>query len=177
MLKRRHIPEPHNEHPNVVPLIDVMLCIIVFYMLAAKIGVASGADESIRIPVTTLGSELNKVGGGTNTLILNVRERVGEPAVTAMVDGGSGQLVELPLTDTTSGRRTLRDTLRAFIVGKDGVQGTADDNPQLKVVIRADGEMTYKSFMPVMLNITDAGVTNILHNTAKPGSAAAGGTP
>ena len=167
MLKRRQIPESRATHPNVVPLIDVMLCIIVFYMLAARIGVSSGADESIRIPVTTLGSELNKVGGGTNTLILNVRERVGEPVVTAMVDGGSGQLVELALTDPT-GKRPLRDTLHALLIGKDGLPNTADDNAQYKVVIRADGEMTYQSFMPVMLSVTDAGITNILHNTAKP---------
>lgn len=168
MLRRRHIPESHATHPNVVPLIDVMLCIIVFYMLAAKIGVVTGADDSIRIPVTTLGRDLNEVGGGTNTLILNVRERVGEPEVTAMVDASSGQLVELPIEDREAGTHPLRDVLHALIVGKDGIAGTPDDNGQLKVVIRGDGEMTYKSFMPVMLSVTDAGVTNILHNTAKP---------
>ena len=166
-IRRRHIPDSHGEHPNVVPLIDVMLCIIVFYMLAAKIGVASGADESIRIPVTTLGKELGEVGS-TNTLILNVRERVGEPLVTAMVDGGNGQLQELPIEDRRAGTRPLRDTLHALIIGKDGIPNTADDNPSLKVIVRGDSEMKYKTFMPVMLSITDAGVTNIFHNTAKP---------
>lgn len=165
-LKRRHIPDSHGEHPNVVPLIDVMLCIIVFYMLAAKIGVTSGADESIQIPVTALGTELSKVGS-TNTLILNVRERVGEPFVTAMVEQGTG-VQEIAVEDKRAGTRPLRDILRALIIGKDGKQGTADDNPDLKVVVRGDREMTYRTFMPVMLSITDAGVTNILHNTAKP---------
>ena len=166
-IRRRHIPESHGEHPNVVPLIDVMLCIIVFYMLAAKIGVASGADESIRIPVTTLGKELGEVGS-TNTLILNVRERVGEPLVTAMVDGGSGGLQEIAVEDRRAGTRPLRDTLRSLLIGKDGQPNTADDNPNLKVIVRGDTEMTYKTFMPVMLSVNEAGVKNVFHNTAKP---------
>jgi biopolymer transport protein ExbD len=164
-FKRRHIPDAHGEHPNVVPLIDVMLCIIVFYMLAAKIGVSSGADETIQIPVTALGKELTEVGG--NTLILNVRERVGQPFVTAMVEQGS-DVQEIAVEDKRAGTRPLRDTLRALLIGKDGKPNTADDNPTLKVVIRGDRDMTYRTFMPVMLSVTDAGVTNILHNTAKP---------
>jgi biopolymer transport protein ExbD len=164
-LKRRHIPDSHAEHPNVVPLIDVMLCIIVFYMLAAKIGVSSGADETIQIPVTALGKELSEVGG--NTLILNVRERVGQPFVTAMVEQGS-DVQEIAVEDKRAGTRPLRDVLRALLIGKDGKQGTSDDNPDLKVIVRGDGDMSYRTFMPVMLSITDAGVTNILHNTAKP---------
>ena len=165
-LNRRHSPEARSEHPNVVPLIDVMLCIIVFYMLAAKIGVTSGADESIQIPVTALGTELSAVGS-TNTLILNVRERVGQPFVTALVEQGSG-VQELAVEDKRSGTRPLRDVLRALIIGKDGKPNTADDNPELKVIVRGDRDMSYRIFMPVMLSITDAGVTNILHNTAKP---------
>jgi biopolymer transport protein ExbD len=164
-FKRRRIPDSHAEHPNVVPLIDVMLCIIVFYMLAAKIGVSSGADETIQIPVTALGKELSEVGG--NTLILNVRERVGQPFVTAMVEQG-GDVQEIAVEDKRTGSRPLRDVLRALLIGKDGKQGTADDNADLKVIVRGDGDMTYRTFMPVMLSITDAGVTNILHNTAKP---------
>lgn len=164
--KRRHIPDSHGEHPNVVPLIDVMLCIIVFYMLAAKIGVTSGADETIQIPVTALGTELAKVGS-TNTLILNVRERVGEPFVTAMVDRDAG-VQEIAVVDKRAGTRPLRDVLRALVIGKDAKQGTSDDNQDLKVIVRGDRDMSYRTFMPVMLSITDAGVTNILHNTAKP---------
>jgi biopolymer transport protein ExbD len=165
-LKRRHIPDARSEHPNVVPLIDVMLCIIVFYMLAAKIGVTSGADETIQIPVTALGKELGEVGS-SNTLILNVREAVGQPFVTAMVEAGQG-VQELPVENKQAGTRPLRDVLRGLIVGRDGQVNTADDNPNLKIIIRGDSSMTYASFMPVMLSITDAGVTNIFHNTAKP---------
>ena len=170
-LKRRHIPDSHSEHPNVVPLIDVMLCIIVFYMLAAKIGVANGVDPTIQLPVTTLGTELAKVGS-TNTLIVNANERkdrgvpTGEPMVTALVEGGT--IAEILVEDRRAGTRPLRDVVRALVIGRDGKPNTADDNPTLNVIIRGDSGMTYRVFMPVMLSITDAGVTNIFHNTAKP---------
>lgn len=169
MLKRRHLRESHFEHPNVVPLIDVMLCIIVFYMLAARIGVDSGADQTIVVPVTALGTELEKIG--TNNLIVNVRERAGEPEVTARVDGGGGggdgvQLLSVG-NARVPGRAPLKDALLALRIGRDGREGTADDRPDLGVIVRGDGDMSYKTFMPVMIAIADAGVRNVYHNTRK----------
>lgn len=163
MIRRRHIPESRSEHPNVVPLIDVMLCIIVFYMLAARIGVETGADKTIQIPVTALGRELTEIG--TNNIIVNVREAMGAPSVTAMVENGRG-VQTFSVDGKVPGQ--LRDALRALIIGRDGKPNTDDDRADLGVIVRGDGEMSYKSFMPVMVAITDAGVKNIFHNTAKP---------
>ncbi len=163
-LRRRHMPEPRNDHPNVIPLVDVMLCMIVFYMLAAKIGVDNGADKTIQIPVTQLGKEMTEVG--INNIVVNVRETLSQPDVTAMVENGKG--VQSLSVDGSGGRASLREVLQALRIGKDGKEGTADDKADLTVIIRGDGEMTYKTFMPVMLAVTDAGVKNIWHNTAKP---------
>jgi biopolymer transport protein ExbD len=33
------MPAAHATHPNVTPLIDIVMCLIIFYMLVAKIGV------------------------------------------------------------------------------------------------------------------------------------------
>lgn len=169
-MRRRHLQEPYAAHPNVVPLIDVMLCIIVFYMLAARIGVDSGADQTITVPVTLLGTELEKIG--TNNIIVNVREQLGEPAVTAMVENGSG--VQMFSVGSQKARYAgynrvapLKDALQALRIGRDGREGTADDRPDLGVIVRGDGEMSYKSFMPVMVAIADAGVRNVSHNTKK----------
>jgi biopolymer transport protein ExbD len=166
MRKKRHMPEAHGEHPNVVPLIDVMLCIIVFYMLAAKIGVSSGADESIKLPETNFGKELRDVGS-TNTLIVNVTERLNEPFITAVVEGGSS-LQELSVKTDDKTRRSLETELKKLRFGADGKPNTADDNPDLKVIVRGDGEeLTYRAFFPVMVAITNAGVSNVFHNTKK----------
>ena len=164
-MKRRPLPESPVSHPNVVPLIDVMLCIIVFYMLAARIGVDSGADKTITVPTTALGTELEKIG--TNNVIVNVRENAGEPTVTARVENGQGVQTLSVGPTADGGVASLRDVLHALIVGRDGRPGTADDRPDLGVIVRGDAEMTYKSFMPVMIAITDAGVRHIFHNTKK----------
>lgn len=169
-IRRRHIPDSHSNHPNVIPLVDVMLCMIVFYMLAAKIGVDNGADRTIQLAVTSLGTEMQKVG--VNNIVLNVRETLGEPDVTAMVESGRG--VESLSVAGTVGRPPLREVLRALRLGKDGKEGTEDDKPDLSVIIRGDAEMTYKTFMPVMLAVTDAGIKNVWHNTAKPTADAQG---
>ena len=93
------MPESHSTHPNVTPLIDVVMCLIIFFMLVAKIGVNTGADPSITIPVTQLGSELKDLG---NTLMLNVREVADEPFVTALVDKSSTRPQEMKLVDTVT---------------------------------------------------------------------------
>src|SRR3569832_514922 len=103
-MRRRHIPESHGNHPNVTPLIDIVMCLIIFFMLVAKIGVSTGADQSITIPASILGQELKDPG---QALTLNVRPFVGdEPMVTSNVEGGS-QAQEIKLVDTVTNTRPL----------------------------------------------------------------------
>src|SRR5438552_2805460 len=107
---RRHLPESHSNHPNVTPLIDIVMCLIIFFMLVAKIGVSTGADQSIAIPATILGQELKDPG---QALTLNVRPGVGdEPMVTALVEGSTNQPQEIKLVDTVANTRPLLETLR-----------------------------------------------------------------
>jgi len=173
MPKVHHMPEAHTEHPNVVPLIDVMLCIIVFYMLAAKIGVESGADKDIRLTAVTFGKQLKDVGT-TGQLIINVRELLDQPFVSAAVSDGSGTpigssgLYELKVVDPSTGKRHLYEFLRRVRMGPDGKENTPDDNKDMKVTIRGDAEMPYRTFFPVLKDVMDAGVKNIFHAAEKP---------
>ena len=41
-MRRHHLPESHGTHPNVTPLIDVVMCLIVFFMLVAMVAQARG---------------------------------------------------------------------------------------------------------------------------------------
>ena len=41
-MRRHKMPDAHADHPNVTPLIDVVMCLFIFYMLVAKIGVNTG---------------------------------------------------------------------------------------------------------------------------------------
>src|SRR3954471_4468806 len=137
-MKRRGLPESHATHPNVTPLIDIVMCLIIFYMLVAKIGVNTGADPSIAIPTAQLGKDLKDLG---NTLILNVREIAGTPFVTALVDNSQRSPQEVKIVDTQTNTHPLAEVLRRLRYGNDlkpGGTGANADNNDFKIIIRGD---------------------------------------
>ena len=70
MRIRRGMPEIKEGNVNVTPLIDIVMCLIIFFMLVAKIGVDTGADRRITIPESLQGLDIGDMG---NTLTLNVQ--------------------------------------------------------------------------------------------------------
>jgi len=152
-MRRKQMPSSHGNHPNVTPLIDIVMCLIIFFMLVAKIGVNTGDDPSISIPATKLGKEIADRG---QALTLNVRPGLGDdPMVTALVEGGSGEAQEIKLVNTTTNTRPLLETLKKI----------KKDNPELKIIIRGDEEMGYKYLEPVLITCTEAKVKNVNFNT------------
>src|SRR5437764_4185412 len=161
-MKRRHIPESRATHPNVTPLIDVVMCLIIFFMLITKIGVNTGADTKITIPASILGNELKDQG---NALTLNVREGPGDqPMVTALVEAGSAEPQEIKLIDTATGSRPLLKLLQKLRDGDSANNIPA--NPDFKIIIRADKEMGYRFLAPVLEQCMLAKVKNVNFNTA-----------
>src|SRR5437016_3949266 len=162
-MRRRHIPESHATHPNVTPLIDVVMCLIIFFMLVAKIGVKTGADASISIPASILGNELKDPG---NALTLNIRQGAGEqPMVTALVEATASEPQELRLIEPGTNRRPLLEVLRRLREGDP--KSNLAPNPDFKVIIRADKEMGYRYLEPVLITCMEAKVKNVNFNTAK----------
>ena len=168
-IKRKFGPPPVlSNHPNVTPLIDVVMCLIIFYMLVAKIGVATGADETITVPESLIGGDIRDFG---NTLTLNVRAGVGgQPLVSALV---GGKVTELALKDGDAA--PLRDALRQIRFGRDGTANTPDDNPDFKVIIRADENAPYTAIEPVLMACAEAAVRNVAFNTRRVGGPVVGG--
>ena len=164
-MRRHHIPESHGNHPNVTPLIDIVMCLIIFFMLVAKIGVSTGADQTINIPASELGQELKDPG---QALTLNVRPGAGDdPLVTALVEGSTNVPQEIKLVDNVTGRRPLLEVLQKIRNGADGKPNTADDKTDLKIIIRGDQEMGYKYLEPVLITCVEAKVKNVNFNTSK----------
>ncbi len=164
MKARRGIPEMKEGNVNVTPLIDIVMCLIIFFMLVAKIGVDTGADRRITIPASLQGLEIKDMG---NTLTLNVQPGAGEqPMVTALVEGVQQ---DVKLVDGTGGKPLL-NTLLKFRYGKDlrpgGVNESAD-NPEFKIIIRGDEEMGYQYLEPVLITCAEANVKNVNFNTRK----------
>ncbi|HEX8340816.1 MAG TPA: biopolymer transporter ExbD [Tepidisphaeraceae bacterium] len=158
-----HMPASHTSHPNVVPLIDIIMCLIIFFMLVAKIGVDTGEDEKIKIPLGLLGQEMKSFD---NTLLVNVKESSGLAEVSALVEAGKGR-ERLVLEGGGTGRR-LVDTLRLLRYGSDkkkGGGGSAADNDAMKLIIRGDADMTFGVLQKVLVAANEAGVTSVNFQT------------
>ena len=165
-MAKRHIPESHGGHPNVTPLIDVVMVLIVFFMLVAKIGVSTGAEQ-MDIPESMQGVDIEDMG---NTLLLNVRAtRAGTgdmPYVTALLrskETGEPIAQELKIVDPTTGKRQQLDTLKWFRAG--ATSGVP--NPEFKVIIRGEADMGYRFLEPVLITCAEADVKNVNFNTKK----------
>jgi biopolymer transport protein ExbD len=146
MLRRRYRPIPRFSEAtvNVTPLIDVVMVLIVFFMLVARIGISTGA-EAMPLPSTLTGVKIEDLG---NTLTLNVHyENLNQPQVMALV---GGEMRELPLTDGRGGQPLL-DTLKAL----------RERNKDFKVIIRAPKAMPYRYLEPILQACAQAAVKNV----------------
>jgi biopolymer transport protein ExbD len=165
MKLRRGLPQIKEGNVNVTPLIDVVMCLIIFFMLVAKIGVDTGADRRITIPASLQGLDIKDMG---NTLTLNIQPGPGEqPIVTALI---GGVVQEVKLVDPASGAKPLLNTLLKFRYGKDlraGGSNELADNPDFKIIIRGDSEMGYQYLEPVLITCAEANVKNVNFNTRK----------
>lgn len=164
---RHGMPEMREGTINVTPLIDIVMCMIIFFMMVAKIGVTSGKDKTIDIPATILGTELKSYG---NTLTLNVRAKPGfdMPEVTAVVDGSSREPQPIAVIEPgPTPRKPLTEVLKRQRYGPDGKLNTADDNPEFKVIIRGERNMEYYYLEPVLIACAEASVKHVNFNTRK----------
>src|SRR6476661_8489119 len=149
-MKRHSMPAMKESGVNVTPLIDIVMVLIVFFMLVAKIGVTRGEDSDIPLPSTILGKKLDTL---SNTLTLNAHwNRNGdEPILDAMVDG---QKRELHVTKQYAGQKDeeLARVLAAW-------RGTQQDKANL--IIRADQDMPYRQLELVLLAAAQAEIANV----------------
>src|SRR5215216_1476559 len=96
MRSKHAMPEMKEGSVNVTPLIDVVMCLIIFFMLVAKIGVSTGA-EKMELPETVRGKKIEELG---DSLVINVTDNN-----DTMTDA-SGQPVLIPGTNRPRKLRT-----------------------------------------------------------------------
>ncbi len=150
---KHQMPESHSTHPNVVPLIDIIMCLIIFYMLIAKIGVDTGEDETIKLPFGRLGKEIKSMD---KSLLVNVKEVNGQPEISAMIDSTSGKGREnLFLEGGGSGRRFV-DVLKKL---------RKDFGDDFKLIVRGDQDMTFSVLQQVLLSAAQANVKSLNFQT------------
>ena len=157
-MKRHRMPDMKEGTVNVTPLIDIVMVLIVFFMLVAKIGVSRGIDEDIPLPSTIMGKSMESLSN-TLTLNIHINKSGDEPFITALVDG---QKRELHLTKQYSSGtdEELQRVLTAFH------QQFAD---KATIILRADKDLPYRQLEPVLLACASAGIGNVSYET-KPDS-------
>jgi biopolymer transport protein ExbD len=186
MSKKHSMPEMKEGSVNVTPLIDVVMCLIIFFMLVAKIGVSTGAAK-MELPETILGKKIEDLG---DTLMINVMNspmtliidpttnlpmknakgqnqyrKMGDPyddlLVTAMVDQfqGKGEAKEIKLrSNNPVDPYPFRRVLEMAVKGdpKKGLK----PNPDFSVTVRAEKDIEFRLLQLVLAEIAQAGVKN-----------------
>lgn len=176
-MKKHRMPDMKEGGVNVTPLIDIVMVLIVFFMLVAKIGVTRGEDEDIPLPASVMGKSLDSL---SNTWTLNVHyNRSGEdPLVNALV------------ADKTTGEQVKKElhVSKKYASGSDAemdrvLHAFADTNKEkANIILRADKDLPYHQLEVVLLAIASAGIGNVSYETksggdepAAPAAAATGG--
>jgi biopolymer transport protein ExbD len=163
-MRKHSMPEIKEGGVNVTPLIDVVMCLIIFFMLVAKIGVSSGIDNKIDAPTTYLGVKIQDM---SNALALNLYPMPGTDEPQVLVDLKGEKQKELKLQDNRAGKvvHPLQEVL------KDMKKERGD---AFKVIINAEKTMRYAQVQLVLQECAVAGVMNVNFATKKATAAAPG---
>ena len=150
-MRKRGMPDSHVSHPNVTPLIDIVMCLIIFYMLVAKIGVKTGADLKIDLPVSLQGITIKDLG---NTVTLNVSAAGDQPLVTTL-NPKNGQNEELKIVE---GAKKPLESFLKLLKGQ---------NDKFSIIIRADQDLDYRYLEPVLFTCATVKVRDVNFATRK----------
>jgi biopolymer transport protein ExbD len=150
-MKKHIMPEMKEGGVNVTPLIDVVMCLIIFFILVAKIGVSTGLDKTIDAPTTYLGVPITDLG---NALALNLYPKAGADEPQILVDLKGERQKELKLQDNKGGKlvHPLREVLQDL---------KKERGEKFKVIINADKQMRYAQLQLVLQACAEAGVSSV----------------
>lgn len=157
-LSRRamgHAPSAAGGKINVTPLIDVVMCLIVFYLIVAKL--ASDRQLPVDLPEARQG----------------ITEEAQRPIIISVAPAPEGVAIEV------QGRAIVGadDARLAFV--RAAVESLTAERPNAPVHLRADRALAYAQVRPVVEACRQAGVRSLLLVTSRDDAPASpdGGTP
>lgn len=127
-------------HVNVTPLIDVVMCLIIFYLMIGHL--AAGRSSSVNLPNSTTGRPTDTQG----PIVINVvapEDDAGEPILLI----GEERIMGSQLG------KILKDLYEL--------------TPNAEVQIRADRKLSYGKVAPVLTACRDAGLVSVKLVAAK----------
>jgi len=139
---KRDIPPGRSYAPNLAPMVDVVMVILVFFMLGARLAVEEGA-----LP-TELPSQVGPGGGANVTIIPTIHIALIETA-----DGHGCRIFMMDLQLPDGSFSSLRAAL----------QQKRDDgaNPDGRVLIESSPNVEYQHVISAMDACVGAGFSNI----------------
>jgi biopolymer transport protein ExbD len=140
----------HDEHVNVTPLIDVVMCLIIFFMICGNLA-KDEANDQVTIPKASLGQELSEQ---RDRLIINVVQ-----APDAAPGGRINPAIEPEIY--VRGQRMPQAALTAYL---DREKRSA---PDLKVILRADRGLAYNWIAPILISCAQANIKSVNFSTKR----------
>ncbi len=144
-MRIRRLFEPmQDEHVNVTPLIDIVMCLIIFFLICGKLAHDENSAE-IQIPEAQTGADLHEP---RDRLVVNLAPRGGNAheAPDIMI---RGQVI--PIEKLAGYLRTQAAAI-----------------PDLKLVLRADKDLEYQYIAPVLMACAEAHIKTVNYATQKP---------
>lgn len=138
---------------NVTPLIDVVMCLIVFYLIVAKLA----ADR--QLPV-----DLPEARQG-------IADESQRPIIISVGPGPTGVLIEV------QGKEILGDDASRLAFVRIAVESLTAERPIAPVHLRADRALEYAQVRPVVEACRQAGVKSLLLVASRDDGPRSGGTP
>ncbi len=146
MRHRRIKPEHGFEGVNATPLIDVVMCLIIFFLIVGKL--ASERGRQVKLPETSHGQSAR----AADPMIVNVVRPEG-PGAAWLAGLGKVFIVDREVPDAAVLESLVRDRLL--------------ERPATAVEIRADRDLPYGAVEPVLRACGQAGAANVRLATEK----------
>jgi biopolymer transport protein ExbD len=133
-MRRKGLEPMSSNHVNVTPLIDVIMCLIIFFLLCGQF--ARDEAKRVTLPIAELGQEVDKQG----QLLVNL---------VAQADPGA------PPQIYAGARPVTVEALTAFLRQEE------TRNPDLNVMIRADQSLAYSHISPLLVACAQANIKSV----------------
>jgi biopolymer transport protein ExbD len=147
-MKIRGIKPMQGEHVNVTPLIDVVMCLIIFFLLVGHIA-KKASIKGIKIPSTATGKS---IGSQSNELIINLVPRHSDVQ-------GVQRRPRIYIWGSYYTYNNLASVLREY----------KSHHPSLKLIIRADMHTQYRYLAPVLVACAKAKIVSVHFMTRRQG--------
>lgn len=145
--------EPTKVVPNLVPLIDIISQLVIFFLLAAHF-VSAEVDAEVQLPELTH-SVAGPLSGEQSKLVLNLKCDTGMDRALGDVGISVTSVMSVARDEGRSWMACLKDAIT-----KEKAR-VAERGGSLVVVLRADRRLAWQAIQDVMQVVSQAGVPDV----------------